>query len=480
MPGTDSAFSIDGREFEFDLPISETFPVGGYVEIDEGGRRHLGQVLEERAARGSDGRAGVAGRGVLVGTVSPDGEVGRISAGSFGDAGISAATAELVRSHLARSSGDQAILEIGSARPEVGAPATLLAKGFGRHTFMCGQSGSGKTFSMGVVLERLLAETTLRIVILDPNSDYVHLGDVRDPEVVGVPEPDQLRMRERLSEVAPRVKVFGGSDDPLKVRFGRLSLRQQAMVVGLDPVADAEEFDVARRIVEDMGTRDYGLADIRDRAASLDESAARRLRLRIDNSGLMAAAVWAGDDDTPVGQRLGDDWRALVLDLGSLATPVERSIVSAGLVATLWENRRQRQPVLLVIDEAHNVCPQAPTDSSQALATEHLIAIAGEGRKFGIYLMLATQRPQKVHENVLSQCDNLILMKMNSALDIGALQTTFSFVPPALVAMSSGFGLGEGLAAGPITSGPMLFKTGARYTPEGGADVPATWASRRD
>jgi hypothetical protein len=39
--------------------------------------------------------------------------------------------------------------------------------------------------------------------------------------------------------------------------------------------------------------------------------------------------------------------------------------------------------------------------------------------------------------------------------------------------MSSGFGLGEGLAAGPITCGPMLFRTGARYTPDGGADVPA-------
>ncbi len=42
------------------------------------------------------------------------------------------------------------------------------------------QSGSGRTHALGVVLERLLMETTLAIVMLDPNSDCVHLKDVRD------------------------------------------------------------------------------------------------------------------------------------------------------------------------------------------------------------------------------------------------------------------------------------------------------------
>ena len=61
-----------------------------------------------------------------------------------------------------------------------GVPATLDAGGFNRHTFMCGQSGSGKTYSLGLVLEQLLVATSLRMVILDPNSDYVRLAEVRD------------------------------------------------------------------------------------------------------------------------------------------------------------------------------------------------------------------------------------------------------------------------------------------------------------
>ena len=91
-------------------------------------------------------------------------------------------------------------------------------------------------------------------------------------------------------------------------------------------------------------------------------------------------------------------------------------------------------------DEAHNVCPQNPTDPNQALATEHVVRIAGEGRKHGLYLFLSTQRPSKVHQNVLSQCDNLILMKMNSAIDIRTLVETFSYAPASLVERAAGFG----------------------------------------
>jgi len=168
-----------------------------------------------------------------------------------------------------------------------------------------------------------------------------------------------------------------------------------------------------------------------------------------------------------------------VLDLGSLALARDRSIIAASTAVWLWENRHARQPVLLVIDEAHNVCPSDPLDGNQTMATDVLIAIAGEGRKFGLHLLLATQRPQKLHGNVLSQCDNLLLMRMNSSADIAVLQEVFSHVPPGLINQASSLTMGEGLAAGPITADPLMFLTGSRYTPEGGSDVPADWALER-
>jgi uncharacterized protein len=141
----------------------------------------------------------------------------------------------------------------------------------------------------------------------------------------------------------------------------------------------------------------------------------------------------------------------------------------------LWRRRARREPVAIVIDEAHNVCPAEPEDPLTALATADTIRIAGEGRKFGLYLIVVTQRPQKVHENVLSQCDNLILMRMNSSADLGHVARVFSFAPPGLIDRAAGFGQGEALVAGKIASHPALIRFGARITEEGGADV-AGWA----
>ncbi len=107
--------------------------------------------------------------------------------------------------------------------------------------------------------------------------------------------------------------------------------------------------------------------------------------------------------------------------------------------STLWRNRARREPCLVVIDEAHNVCPSRPADAVTALATNYAALIAAEGRKFGLYLLTSTQRPQKVHEEVLSQCDNLLLMRMNSEADLGYLSDTFSFVPPSLIQRATTF-----------------------------------------
>jgi len=71
-------------------------------------------------------------------------------------------------------------LTIGELLLAPGVAAALDAGGFNRHTFMCGQSGSGKTYSLGLVLEQLLLGTSLRMIILDPNSDYIRLSEVRD------------------------------------------------------------------------------------------------------------------------------------------------------------------------------------------------------------------------------------------------------------------------------------------------------------
>jgi DNA helicase HerA-like ATPase len=82
-----------------------------------------------------------------------------------------------------------------------------------------------------------------------------------------------------------------------------------------------------------------------------------------------------------------------------------------------------------------------------------------------------------VHDNVLSQCDNLVLMRMNSAADIAHLTGLFSYAPANLIERSTLFRQGEALVAGAVVGHPAFVQVRGRITQEGGSDVPADWAT---
>jgi DNA helicase HerA-like ATPase len=484
---TRRAHSIDGRRFAFQASLDEAVPIGSYVRITaDNGRSYLGQVLDEAVVdptrrSGTEAERAVTGGGVLLARLTEEGSTRADTTDVFGSSTVTEADAATVASHLAMWTAGGAGLSLGALGVLGEVPAVLAAKGFGRHTFLCGQSGSGKTYTLGLILERILLETDIRVVVLDPNSDYVNIGSLRPREDTGLDEVQYAALADRFEPIASRIYAYGGPGSPhrLQAGFGRLTGEQQAMVLGLDPIANSEEYNAFLRAANAMESEAYTLDDIVDRLRNSFGEDERRLGMRITNLGVVDLSIWARGDDQTIREQLPADWRMVVFDLGSLPSDRERSIAAAAVLGTFWEQRSERAPVLIVIDEAHNICPQSPIDANQALATEHAVKIAGEGRKFGKYLLLATQRPEKLHQNVVSQCDNLVLMRMNSIVDLEQLKRTFSFVPPSLIEQASGFGLGEGLAAGKIAPDPIRFKTGRRYTLEGGSDVPATWAQRR-
>ena len=279
-----------------------------------------------------------------------------------------------------------------------------------------------------------------------------------------------------------RIRSLGSDQGRLHLRFADLDAAAQAAVAGLDPLADREEYGALLTLLE----RDRSGEATAELLGELETGSPelRALGLRFRNLGVLDWPIWsrARAGDGLIDELDDDDWRLLVVDLGSIPLEAERAMVAQATLAHLWSRRAQRRPVLCVIDEAHNVCPQQPADPITALATEHAVRIAGEGRKFGIHLLVSTQRPSKAHENVLSQCDNLLLMKMNSAADISRLAELFSYAPASLIERSTVFRQGESLVAGKIAGGdPLLIRFGGRVALEGGGDVAADWAQpRRD
>ena len=472
-----TASSVDGRRFTFQCSIHDlALKAGGYVSID--GR--LGQVhaieaawvegpelvaaVTEEVADASHLRIALArGHGVVLD--SDGAPVPRVPdrAGGHG-----------VRRGVARSDATSRGPPSTSASSSSGraCASALDAGGFDRHTFFCGQSGSGKTYALGTILEQLLLETSLRLVVLDPNSDFVRLGEIRE----GVGEDVAARYRDAADGVV--VRTVGSGPDRLHVRFRDFDPVEQAAVLRLDPIRNREEYGALVEILEGGLQSPFTTAgDLAEQLAAAEDPEFRALATRMRNLGLHRWPIWSVADEGSLQDLVAPGGpRALVVDLGSLDTGAEKAIAAEAVLAALWRRRSEREPVLIVIDEAHNVCPREPGDEVTALATEHAARIAAEGRKFGLYLLVSTQRPHRVNELVVSQCDNLVLMRMTSVGDLGYVADTLSFAPPALLREATSFRMGESIVAGKIASHPAFVRFGPRVSEEGGSDVPATWA----
>ena len=86
--------------------------------------------------------------------------------------------------------------------------------------------------------------------------------------------------------------------------------------------------------------------------------------------------------------------------------------------ASLWTQNDKRHPIAIMCDEAHLYIPERMrADSADAVAVEIFERIAKEGRKYGIGLVVISQRPSEVSRTVLSQCNNVVAMRLTNGDD---------------------------------------------------------------
>jgi len=457
-PATDvmalTASSADARTFAFTGRGHAPSPGDLVVLAPPDGDRFLGQVMGLSVTPD----ASASGEGLILGALGDDDVLARDGRRSFPAASMEPAPAAL---QVAVQKAAGAGLEIGTRRSGGGdVPAALRAQGFGRHTFLCGQSGSGKTYALGVILEQLLLGTDLRMVVLDPNADFVRLGEPRSDA------PPEAAARLRASDV----RVLGADStaaQPLRMRFATMPREAQTAVLRLDPLADRAEYNLFLHLIGQGVSGELDTLVTRLLAGDSDQ---RAMGQRVENLGLPQWEVWAQELPSAA-EVMADGARATVLNLSGFRDPREPVAVSLDLVERLWAQREDRTPTLIVIDEAHNLCPAEPAGSLQLALVERLIQIAAEGRKYGLWLLLSTQRPSKIHPQVLSQCDNLVLMRMNSPGDVAELADVFGYAPPAMLQASKYFVQGEALLAGGFVPTPAIVRMGARLTVEGGSDV---------
>lgn len=158
------------------------------------------------------------------------------------------------------------------------------------------------------------------------------------------------------------------------------------------------------------------------------------------------------DLDQLLAEWLGSDKPITVVDVAALPAEVLSVIVGTMLnlvyEALFWGMALpvggQQQPLLLMIDEAHRFLPrEADTVTSRACGR-----IAKEGRKYGVGLMVITQRPSDIDATVLSQCGTMIALRVTNGTDRAAVAATVPDDLGGLTALLPSLRTGEGIVLG--------------------------------
>lgn len=104
-------------------------------------------------------------------------------------------------------------------------------------------------------------------------------------------------------------------------------------------------------------------------------------------------------------------------------------------------------PILLVYEEAHKYVPNSELSKYRS-SKKSIERIAKEGRKYGVTLLLASQRPSEISETIFSQCNNFIAMRLTNPVDQGYVKKLLPDTLGSLVDQMTSFKQGEALLVG--------------------------------
>lgn len=165
------------------------------------------------------------------------------------------------------------------------------------------------------------------------------------------------------------------------------------------------------------------------------------------------------DLDSLLQEWIGGDKPITVLDLSGIPPSVLDDLVGAVLRilfdAMFWgrnvEAGARHRPLLVALEEAHNYLAK----DSKGRASVAARRIAKEGRKYGVGLMLVSQRPSEIDPTVLSQCGTMIAMRLTNETDRTQIKACASDNLEGLFSMLSILRTGEALVVGEAVGLPM-------------------------
>ena len=324
-----------------------------------------------------------------------------------------------------------ASVKVGCLRQDKSLPANLkVDELIGQHFAIIGNSGTGKSCTVSVLLRSILRDyPNGHVVLLDPHDEYAKAfgGQAEVISAEKLKFPYWLLTFEEAAEAIC-------SQEPIK-REAEIPILKAAILAAKEIHMSAMEEQVPLTVDTPIPYRLSNLVDhIKSEMGRLgrpedyppyNRIIARLIGLQADSRyDFMFSSLLVQDSMSEILSTIlrmpVNDKPVTILPLAGLPSEIVDVVVSllCRLIFdyALWSDSGSTAPLLLICEEAHRY---APRDKEMGFEpTRRSIArIAKEGRKYGISLGLITQRPSEISEAILSQCNTLFVMRLSNERD---------------------------------------------------------------
>jgi len=352
----------------------------------------------------------------------------------------------------------------------IGAPIDV-DRLIGRHFAVLGTTGVGKSTGVAVILQEILqARPDLRMFVIDPHNEYGHcFGDRAQ-----VLTPKNLRLPFWLFNFEETVDVFfrgrPGVEDEVEILSELIPIAKgnvahsrgaadRPSIRKNDAKSTGYSLDtpVPYRLEELIGLIDERMGKLENRSVW---TRYHRLLGRIESARndprytfMFENANVGGDTMVDVLSqlfRLPPNGRPMtIMQLAGFPAEVVDCVVSVGCRMAfefgLWSDGAF--PLLMVCEEAHRYVP-ADRTMGFGPTRKAISRIAKEGRKYGVFLGLMTQRPSELDATIISQCNTLFAMRMANERDQAIVRSAVSDAAGSLIAFLPALGAREVFAFG--------------------------------
>jgi hypothetical protein len=352
------------------------------------------------------------------------------------------------------------------------------------HMAILAGTGSGKSYTAGVLIEELLRPyNRAAVLIFDPHGEYGTLKALRGHPAftdedgyapqVQVLNPEQITIR---------ISSLNYAD--IKMLLPEMSERQQAILHKAFNNLQAKQRKNARWDINDL-IFEVNAADIVQDKNGGDQpgSSASALEWKLEKLA-NSPYFHAFEHLTP--RDLFEPGQVTVLQMNEISQEEQQVICAAILrqanqarMNTLKEKITAEDenylpyPIFILLEEAHRFAPAHEPSRCKAV----IRTILSEGRKFGLGVGLITQRPGKLDSDVLSQCMSQFIMRIVNPVDQDSLKYGVEAAGRDLLKELPALTKGQVIISGMCVNTPVLCQVRQRLTAHGGEtlDAPSLW-----